>query len=388
MMIWLESDKGLSDPSEGGRLPKGWIGGTVSPLVQTTVGELGPPVLRARPEQMIGSKSRMQGKVTSEHCALSDVAVGIDVCKEWLDIHILPANSVLRVPNTKKGHKQLFATLKPLLVRIVVIEATAKYHRGIHHFLHDGGVKVAVVNPLRARLFAEALGALAKTDSVDARMLAVLGQMTKPDVTPPLPETIENLREIARNRDEAMLAKVALENQLSTATVAGVKAQITRQMKSAKSAAGALEGMAIDLIKRDPALVRRFDILVSIPGVGAVTAIGLLANMPELGSLDAKQAGMLAGLAPVASDSGQRNGPRHIRGGRQAVRTGIYMAAHSAARFNPHLKRFYDRLVEAGKPKKLALTAVMRKLIVLANTLLKVDRLWSNECPIAKPLPA
>lgn len=330
----------------------------------------------------------MQGKVMSEHSASSEVAVGIDVCKEWLDIHILPANTVLRVANTKQGHKRLLATVKPLRVAIAVVEATAKYHRGVHRFLHMAGIAVAVVNPLRARLFAESIGAVAKTDAVDARMLATFGHMAKLAATPPLAETLENLREIVRSREAAMLAKVALDNQLTAATIAGVKSQIARQIKTAMAAADAFEAMALALVEGDPALARRFEILVSMPGVGVVTALGLIANMPELGSLDAKQAGMLAGLAPVACDSGQRQGARHIRGGRQVVRTGIYMAAHSAARFNPQLKRFFERLVAAGKPKKVALTAVMRKLIVLANTLLKEDRPWCPERPIAGHLSA
>jgi transposase len=330
----------------------------------------------------------MQGKVMSEHSASDEVGVGIDVCKEWLDVHILPAGTVLRFSNAKKGHKQLLCALKPLGVRIAVVEATGKYHRGVHRFLHDAGLAVAVVNPLRARLFAESLGTLAKTDSVDARMLAAFGLMAGLAATPPLPEAIENLREIVRNREAAIAAGIALENQIATAAVAGVKHQIERQIKSAKAAAGALEALAVQAIKGDPALARRFAILLSIPGVGGVTACGLIANMPELGSLSAKQAGMLAGLAPVACDSGQRNGLRRIRGGRQTVRNGIYMAALSAARFNPHLKRFYERLIAAGKAKKLALTAVMRKLIVLANDLIKEDRLWSPECPTAQPLHA
>ena len=387
MMILLESGKDLSVPPDPGRGPEGRIGGTVSPLAPT-VSELGPPVLRARPEQMIGSKSRMQGKVMSEHSASHEVGVGIDVCKEWLDIHILPAGTVLRFSNTKKGHKQLLSALKPLVVRIVVIEATGKYHRGVHRFLHDAGLSIAVVNPLRARLFAESLGALAKTDSVDARMLAAFGLMAQLAATPPLPETIENLCEIVRNREAAIAAGTALENQLATVAAVGVRRQIDRQIKSAKAAAGALEALAVQAIEAEPGLARRFAILVSIPGVGAVTACGLIANMPELGSLNAKQAGLLAGLAPLACDSGKRNGPRRIRGGRQAVRNGVYMAALSAARFNPHLKRFYERLLAAGKVKKLALTAVMRKLIVLANDLIKEDRLWSPEKPTAEPLHA
>ena len=328
----------------------------------------------------------MQGKVMSEQSAPPDVDVGIDVCKAFLDIHILPANTSFRVANTKKGLKQLIAEMKGLRVRIVVVEATGKYHRECHRTLHDNGFAVTVVNPGRARLFAESLGALAKTDAVDARMLALFGGMTKLAATPPLPETLENLREIVRNRDAAILAKTALQNQLGTATVPSVIKQIGAQIKAAVRAADALERDAVRVIKADPDLMRRFAILVSVPGVGAISAIGLIANMPELGQLDDKQAGMLAGLAPVASDSGQRRGARHIRGGRSAVRTGIYMAALSATRYNPHLKAFYDRLVAAGKPKKVALTAVMRKLIVLANLLLKEDRLWSPKSPIAEPL--
>lgn len=379
---------GSSDPPEGGRLPEGWVDGTVPPLVLATVGELGPSILRARPEQMVGSQSRMQGKVMSEHSAASDVAVGIDVCKAWLDIHILPADTVLRVSNTTKGHKQLLAALIGLDVRVIVVEATGKHHRGVHRFLHDAGRPVTVVNPLRARLFAESLGALAKTDSVDARMLAVFGQMARLAATPPLPETLENVREVVRGREAAVAARSALENQLSTTALVSVRKQIKQQLNAADRAADALEAEAVRIIKSDAALARRLTILVSLPGIGVITAIGLIANMPELGHLDAKQAGMLAGLAPVACDSGQRNGPRHIRGGRKTVRTGIYMAALSATLHNPHLKRFYERLIDAGKFKKVALTAVMRKLLVLANSMLKEDRCWSPQPPIAKPLPA
>lgn len=330
----------------------------------------------------------MQGKVMSEQRAMNDADVGIDTCKAWLDVNIQPANTTLRVANNKKGHKQLLAALKGLRVRIVVIEATGKHHRGVHRFLHQAGLPVAVVNPLRARLFAESIGALAKTDKVDARMLALFGAMARLEATPPLPESLENLREIVRNRDAAVAAKTALINQLGTVALASVKKQIARQIEAAEHAAEALEKEAIRTIKADPSLARRMEILVSIPGVGPVTAIALLANLPELGTLEAKQVGMLAGLAPVACDSGQRNGPRHIRGGRKHVRTSLYMAAMTAARYNSHLKRFNDRLIEAGKLAKVALTAVMRKLLVLANTLLKEDRCWSTQPPIAKPLSA
>lgn len=330
----------------------------------------------------------MQGKVMSKHSAAPEVTVGIDVCKAWLDVHILPAETVLRVANNKKGHKELIAALRGLDIGMIVIEATAKYHRSIHRLLHDAGWPVAIVNPLRARLFADSIGALAKTDKVDARVLAMFGETGRLSVTPLLAEIIENVREIVRGREAAVAAKTALENHLGTAAVACVRQQIAAQIRTAERAIDALTIAAVAAIKSDTALARRLAILVSIPGVGVVTAIGLIANMPELGALDAKKAGMLAGVAPIASESGPRIGLRRIRGGRAVVRTGIYMAAVSAARTNGHLKRFYDRLVAAGKPKKVALVAVMRKLLVLANTLVKDDRLWAAEKPIASPLHA
>jgi transposase len=330
----------------------------------------------------------MQGKVESEHCASTHNDAGIDVCKAWLDVHILPADVAERCPNTKKGHAKIMALLKRHEVRRVVIEATGKHHRSVHVRLHETGWHVAIVNPMRARLFAEAIGTLAKTDKVDARVLAVMAATIAPSVTPPLPENLENLREIARSREAATAARTALLNQLASSATDVVRQQIKRQIATAAAAIKALVAAAVAAINADPAFRRRFEILTSVPGIGRTTAVGLIANMPELGQIDEKQAGMLAGLAPIACESGQKIGKRRIRGGRAVVRTGTYMAALSAIEHNPPLAAFYDRLVAAGKPKKLAIAAVMRKLIVLANTLLKQDRCWSILAPIAKPLPA
>jgi transposase len=330
----------------------------------------------------------MQGKVESEHCASPYNDVGIDVCKAWLDVHILPVEIAIRFPNTKKGHSQLVTLLRRHEIRRIVIEATGKFHRSVHARLHDAGWHVAIVNPLRARLFAEAIGTLAKTDRVDARMLAVMAAMVAPGATPPLPENLEDIREIARSREAATAARTALLNQLDGATTDVVRRQIKRQIATAAAAIKVLATAAVTAIKRDPEFHRRYEILTSIPGVGDVTAICLIANMPELGHIDEKQAGMLAGLAPIACESGQSASKRRIRGGRAVVRTGTYMGALSAIKHNPPLTTFYDRLVAAGKPKKLVIAAVMRKLIVLANTLLKADRCWSIERPFAEPLHA
>ena len=334
----------------------------------------------------------MQGKVMSEQSAIPrpTVHLGIDVCKDWLDVHITAdgVDVVCRVENSKKGTSKLIKELAVYTVAGIVMEATGKYHRAAHRRLHETGYPVTVVNPLRARLFAESLGMLAKTDSVDARMLAIFGRMAALKPTPPLPANLENLKEIARARDAAVVARTALLNQLKAATHATVKQEIKRQIRSAKEATRTLERAIVEVIKADPGFARRYAILISIPGIGPVTAASLVANFPELGSCSTKETAMLAGVAPLACDSGQQKGQRAIRGGRAVVRTATYMAAVSAARFNPDMKRFYDRLVAKGKRAKVALTAVIRKLLVLANTLLKEDRLWSQQSPIAKPLLA
>jgi transposase len=324
----------------------------------------------------------MQGKV--EQRAAVECDVGIDVCKAWLDVKILPLNVAERFPNTKKGFKALAALLKPHRIRRIVMEATGKLHRSVHVVLYDAGWAVTIVNPMRARLLAEALGLLAKTDKVDAHVLAVMAGLGLLATTPPLPEHLADLRELVRARSAAVAAKTALTNQLAAAALAAVRRQIKKQIKAASDAITALETEALEHAKTDPETVRRLALLTTIPGVGAITALGWLANLPELGTLTDKQAALLAGLAPIAKDSGQKSGLRHIRGGRETVRTGTYMAALSAIQHNPPLAAFYGRLIDAGKKKKVAVTAVMRKLIIIGNTLLKEDRPWSD----VRPAPA
>ena len=323
----------------------------------------------------------MQGKVMSQDNASSTHDVGIDVCKDWLDVHILPADVAERFANTKKGHQALIRLLKRHTIRRILMEATGKHHRCVHERLHLAGHAVTVVNPSRPRKFAESIGTLAKTDKVDARMLALFAGWSGHEATPPLAENLANLQEIVRSRASTIADRTALLNELRTATVAAVKRELRARIALAKASAERLEAVARDIIAADPALQRRLDILVSIPGVGAGTAASLIANMPELGTLDEKEAGMLAGLAPIAHESGGTIGQRRIDGGRRIVRTACYMPALHAVRANPSLKAFYRRLVDAGKLKKVALTAVMRKLIVLANALLKADRVWSLTPP-------
>jgi transposase len=318
----------------------------------------------------------MQGKVSPEPNAQSRVYVGIDTCKEWLDVYVHPIGLAFRVPNSYEGLEQLKRRLAGLIVILVVMESTGKLHRDAYRNLNDSGFAVAVVNPLRSRLFAEAAGQLAKTDKVDARMLALYGAMLEPRAKPPAPEIMETFQELVRGRESMVDGRTALLNRLGDAKATFLKQQIRRQIKSLEAAIDRIEKEIGRIVKADPVLARRYQILLSIKGIGPITAIVMLANFPEIGTCNAKQSAMIAGLAPIADDSGDRTGTRKVKGGRAQLRTGIYMAAVAAASSNPGLKAFYERLRAKGKLPKVALTAVMRKLIVLANTLIRDNRLW------------
>jgi transposase len=261
-------------------------------------------------------------------------------------------------------------------VALVVMEATARYHRLAHRSLSQSGFAVTVVNPLRARLFAEAAGIRAKTDRVDARMLAILGDALVPPATPPVPEAVEALQELVHARNAATAERTALANRLTASHTRFLKGELQRRLKSLDGHIERLAGEIASRIAADPVLARRHAILVSIPGIGPTVAAVLIADLPELGCLDRHAIACLAGLAPFADESGDAQGPRHIKGGRAQPRRALYWAALSAARYNPDLRDFYKKLRDNGKKPKVAFTAVMRKLVVLANTLLKENRHW------------
>lgn len=318
----------------------------------------------------------MQGKIMSEHSTPETVYVGIDVCKEWLDVYLHPAGQCLRVANSRDGLKRLKRVLGGFDTALVVMEATARYHRLAQRDLAQAGFRVSVVNPLRARLFAQATGALAKTDRIDARMLAIMGAALDPPARPPAPVEMEALQELVRARGAATRDLTRLRNRCGAAETPFLKAELRRQIGNFERSIARLSTEIERRIAADPALARRRSILLSIPGVGPVVAAVLLADCAELGTLSARAAALLAGLAPIARDSGDANGQRHIKGGRMTLRNALYMASLSAARANPSLKAFYQHLRAKGKKPKVALTAVMRKLIILANILIKEDRQW------------
>lgn len=322
----------------------------------------------------------MQGKAMSEPNAMP-VYAGVDVCKEWLDVYVHPTGQSLRVSNDQVGLKRLKRVLAAVCVARVVMEATGKLHRAAQRSLHAAGLAVAVVNPLRARLFAEAAGMLAKTDAIDARLLAVMGAALEPAETPPPPAALEEVRELVNARTAATAERTALTNRLATVGTPFLRAELRRRRDACQRHVERLDAEIERRILTEPGMARRHAILCSIPGIGPATAAIFIAGMSELGACSAKQAAMLAGVAPLANDSGDKSGRRTIKGGRMPVRNAAYMAALSARRHNPDLATFAKRLQRAGKCAKVILVAVMRKLIVLANTLITQNRLWSPIAP-------
>ena len=258
----------------------------------------------------------MQGKVSPERSAATGVYVGIDVCKGWLDVYLHPIGQGFRVANDRIGLKRLKRELALHEVALVAVEATGKFHRLVQRHLHAAGLAVAVTNPLRSRLFCEAIGQLAKTDAIDARLLAIMAESLNPRATPPPPEIVEELQEIVRARAAAVEDRTALLNQKAAARVGLLKSELARRIAAIERCLVRLEKAIQAIIARDTMLARRFKILLSIPGIGPIAAVGMLAGLAEMGARSGKEIAMLSGLAPVACDSGETNGQRRIRGGR------------------------------------------------------------------------
>jgi transposase len=323
----------------------------------------------------------MQGKALPEPNAMTPIYAGIDVSKAFLDVHLHPSGETLRVANDGHGMRHLKRRLAGLEGVHVIMEATGKYHRAAWRSLSAGGFKVTVTNPLRARLFGQACGYLAKTDRLDARLLALMAEALEPDASTLPGPGMEALQELVNAQAAAKAEATALANRHAAAETAFLRAELTRLRAVAQRHVQRLDAEIERRIRADPELLRRQTILLSIAGIGRATAAALIAGLAELGACSGKQITMLAGLAPVADDSGERHGHRAIKGGRKPVRNALYMAALSASRFNPDLAVFADRLQAKGKRPKVVLVAIMRKLVVLANTLVAQNRLWSPTAP-------
>ena len=316
-----------------------------------------------------------------ERMTKTNSSVGIDVSKNWLDVHVLPHDVSWRVANTPEGIRTLKRRLKRFTVALVLVEATGKWHRALHRSLHAEGFPVAVVDPYRVRMFAKANGILAKTDPLDARVLAMFAAVMSPDERPPAAQILETLQELVCARLSAVTELTSLKNQRAAAQSTFLRRQLERRIARLAKDIESLEAEITRRITSDPALTQRWQILTSIPGIGPVSAPLLVACLPELGAASDKQIALLVGLAPIPDDSGERRGRRRIRGGRQSVRNVLYLAALSASRCNPALRDFYQRLRNKGKEAKQALIAVARKLLVLANVLIADNRTWTIQPP-------
>ena len=308
-------------------------------------------------------------------------SVGVDIAKDTLEVHLHPAGKVSRFANDAKGYAALIAWLKGFAVVRVAFEPTGAYHRAFERRLAEAGLPLVKVNPRQARRFAEAIGRHAKTDAVDAAMLARFAALLQPPVRPVVSATLDAMKELQVARRALVKDRVAARNRDPRHRSALLKRHARERLRQIDRQLAAIDAALHAELAADPALQARFAILVSIPGVGEATAFAMLIEMPELGALEPKGAASLAGLAPIARDFGQRRGKRCIRGGRAHLRQALYMPALVAVRFNAAMKAKYDALRAAGKPPKVALTAIMRKLIILANALIRDARIWS-------PLPA
>jgi transposase len=307
---------------------------------------------------------------------MSKPTIGVDISKDHLDACRWPDGESLRVTNDPAGHRRLLRWIGGEVAR-VVFEATGAYHAALERALHRAD-PCSKLNPTRVRRFAEALGTHTKTDRLDARLIARMGAMIEPRPQAPAPAVRAELHELQLARAALIRERTAATNRGPRLTLALLKRQQATRLRQIERALHEVDAAIAALVASDTGLARKAEILCSIPGVSLVTAAAILAEMPELGTLDAATASSLSGLAPFTRESGTWKGQARIGGGRRDLRRALYLPALSAARFNPDLKAVYDRLRAKGKPAKVALVAVMRKLIILANVLVRDDRIWQN----------
>lgn len=307
------------------------------------------------------------------------IVVGIDVSKERLDVAMRPGGMHFSVARTGLGIEDLAARLRQEAPQLVAIEATGGFERIVAAGLAGAGLPVVVVNPAQVRAFAQALGQRAKTDPIDAGVIARFAQATRPEPRA-LPDAATRLLAelVARRRQivEMMAAESQRERRLGEGRL---KRSILRLRQALERELAEIDGEIDDHIRGSPVWRANEDLLASVPGIGKTIARTLLAELPELGTLDRRQIAALAGLAPWTRQSGQWRGRSFISGGRASVRTALFMGAMVAARCNPALKTFRDRLVAAGKPKLLALVATARKLLTILNAMIRDKQPWQKQ---------
>jgi len=307
-----------------------------------------------------------------------DIVVGIDVSKDRLDVAVAPSGLVFQVANTQAGIDDLVSRLEPIGAEVVALEATGGFETAAVAGLSEAGLAVVVVNPAQVRAYAHALGRRAKTDPIDAAVIAAFVAATKPELRPLKDAETQALSALVARRRQIVQMIVAEENRAKMVLAKEAQKSIKRLLTALRRELESLDRDLDDHIRKSPVWRVRETLLTSVPGVGPATARTLLAEMPELGSLDRRQIASLAGLAPFTRQSGTWKGKSFIGGGRGKVRAALFMAALVASRHNPVLKAFRDRLVAAGKPKIVAVVATMRKLLTILNAIIRDEKPWQK----------
>lgn len=302
---------------------------------------------------------------------------GIDVSKDTLEVHVRPEGTTGRFDNTPAGITALVAWLEPLSPTRVVLEATGGYERPALAALSLAGLSVAVVNPKRARNFAGALGRGAKTDAIDAAVLAEFAATVRPPVRPLADAQAQELQALVARRNQLIEMRTMESNRLGTANRA-VRRSIEAILRVLEKEIQKADKELAVAIENSPAWKAKDELRQSIPGIGPVTSRTLLADLPELGTLTREQVAALVGVAPMNRDSGRWTGKRFIAGGRAAVRRVLYLGAHAARQGNAVLGAFAERLEEAGKAPKVIRIALARKLVIIANAVLRDQKPWRN----------
>ena len=311
-----------------------------------------------------------------------ELFVGIDVAKATLDIASHSETAVAQQANDDDGILAIVAHLNSLNPTLIVVEASGGWEMNLVAALAAAGLPVAVVNPTRVKYFAKAMGQYAKTDQLDARLLAHFAERVRPEVRP-LKQGDQALLSQVISRRQQLVKMLTMEKNRRSTTLGEMRFQLDRHIQWLKTEIAALNDRMSQLIGACPQWQAKEKVLLSVPGVGPVTTLTLVADLPELGDLNRQKIAALVGLAPINKDSGPRQGKRRIFGGRASVRSVLYMAALSASKTNPVIRAFYERLLAKGKPKKVALTACMRKLLVMLNAMIRDMQPWQIEAKTA-----
>jgi transposase len=339
-----------------------------------------PPTGSAgNPNSRLGRESspHSQGRVM-EQPPTSPNFVGIDVSKDRLDVHVRPTGKTFAIARDGKGLEQLTNELREITPALIVLEATGGFEITVAAALASAGLPLAVVNPRQIRDFARATGRLAKTDALDAQIIALFAERIRPEPRPIANADSQALAELMARRRQ-VIEMIGMEtNRFRQARNPRVQRTIKATLKTPEAQLAELDRDIDNSVRGSPIWRAADDLLTSVPGVGDVTSRTLIADLPELGQLDRRRIAALVGVAPVNRDSGQMRGRRTIAGGRTDVRNALYMATLSATRWNPIISQHYKSLVERGRPKKVALVACMRRLLGILNAIIRTGTPWQN----------